>query len=319
MLISKQFEVSTRVQFCGGEIRIAGQTLRPDVSKSYVEFRLSHGFPVTTSDLTCLHPNTVRNSFESMLHQVFNLGHIMRSYNPEENARDRILGSIVAVEFTGPTGSHAISLQGDRAKAPGIRAVAAMFKQAEGVDRILGGHQAGRRKWQVSMENMFNLEDCGFMVRDEKHELSGEWETPKDMADLGWAYVPCGSAPARLQECFDDKKVRIRGKWGRRDVLLLIGGLNGRIHYQGVGLTPLGKEPEAQVTSMMASGWSGTEIIDALEEGELLLPGEEVAQPLRAFAEQLAALEPAPEPPPAHPLASLQALSGQLATLVAQK
>lgn len=301
MLTSRQFEVSTRVKLCGETIHINGQNLVPDKTKSYVEFRLSHGFPVVTSDLTCLHPNTVRNSYQSMLHQVFNLGHIMKSYDPEQNARDRILGTVVAVEFTGPyAGSNTnIPLQADRAKAPGIRGIAVMHKRAEGVDRILGGHQSGRRKWTVSMENMFSMETSSFLVRDEKNELCADWETPDDLKRLGWCHIPCVQAPDKLAECFDDKRVRIGSKWGKRDVLLMAGGLNGTIHYQGVGLAMVGKEPEAEVTTMMASGWSGTEIIDALDE--LVLPGEEdLTQPLRVFSRQLAGhFDPAAEDPAA--------------------
>lgn len=312
MLTAKNFEVSSRVAFCAKDaIQCGGATFTPDETKSYVEFRLSHGYPVTTSDLTCLHPNTVRNSYASMLHQVFNLGHIMKSYNPDEHARDRMLGSVVGVEFNGPhAGTRtSITLQGERTKAPGIRAVAVMHKQAEGVDRILGGHQSGRRKWTVSMENMFSMDSSGFLVRDEQQELSGEFATPTDLTELGWTYVPCTSAPEKLAECFDENRVKIKAKWGKRDVLLMIGGLNGKIHYQGVGLTPLGKEPEAEVTAMMASGWSGSEIIDDLDRPPL--PGEEdELQPLRVFSQRMAEAGPEGE---ADLLRSLRQLSGRMA------
>lgn len=299
---ARHFEVSSAVQFCAdGAIEIGGQRLLADETKSYVEFRLSHGFPVTTSDRTCIHPVTVRNSFQSMLHQVFNLGHIMRAYNPDEHARDRMLGSIVGVEFTGP--SHGgIRVQGERAKAPGIRAVAVMHKLAEGVDRILGGHQSGKRRWTVSMENMFSLLDCSFLVRDEKSELASEFTTPEDLLELGWTHVPFSAAPEKLMDCFDGKKVAIKSAWGRREVLLLIGGLGAKIHYQGVGLTPLGKEPEAEVLSMMASGWAGAEMEDAglsallepLSEMEYRLQSmlpptfADIAEPLRSLGGRLA-------------------------------
>jgi hypothetical protein len=38
----------------------------------------------------------------------------------------------------------------------------------------------------------------------------------------------------------------------RRQIVFLLAGLNGRVHYNGVGLTPWGKEPAAEVRQMVA-------------------------------------------------------------------
>jgi len=98
--ICRVIERTARVALCGEQaIEIGGQVLRADKSSAYVEFFLSHGFPVTTIDGTGIHPQVVANSYRTMLHKVFDLNHLMKGYDPENNPRDRILGTIVGVEF----------------------------------------------------------------------------------------------------------------------------------------------------------------------------------------------------------------------------
>ena len=88
----------SRVSLCAERaIEIGGQVLQPDASTAYVEFFLSHAFPVTTVDRTGLHPQVVANSYRTMLHKVFDLNHLMKSYDPAHNLRDRVLGTVVAV------------------------------------------------------------------------------------------------------------------------------------------------------------------------------------------------------------------------------
>jgi hypothetical protein len=266
MLAARPIEISTQVHFCGeNAIAIAGQTLVPDSSKAYVEFRISHAFPVVTTDKTALHPNVVAKSFESMRHQVFNLGHLMKAYNSEEITRDRILGSVVAVEFPNtPLGGWKV--QTDRTKAPGIRGVAVLHKNAEGADRILGTYQSGRRRWTVSMENEYTLEGSGFLLKKTNQTASklSAKDTPDDLAQLGYTYVPAISAPDALLDCYDTKQSKVTKNYAGHEVTALIGGLDSTIHYKGVGLTPLGKEPEAEVAQMLASGASIADMEDSL-------------------------------------------------------
>lgn len=236
--------------------------LRPDRYTSWVEFRLAHAFPVVTTDGLALHPQVVANSAASLFGKVFNVGHVMKAYNPEENPRDRIVGSIFAVEFPAPR-SGGYTVQGRRSEAPGIRAVACMHKQAEAVDRIIGQHQSGRRRWTVSRENDYYLEDSGFVVRADVAEFRGT--TPRDFAALGCSYCPCVEAPDELMECYDPKKGRVARDYQGHKVVLLAGGLNGRVFFKGTGLTPLGKEAEAEIQQMLASGVDVAQIDDALQ------------------------------------------------------
>lgn len=262
-LIERLFAASTLL--CGTTaIEINGMTLTPDESKAYIEYNLSHSWPVITAYGTTLHPGTVAHSFLSMLHQVFNLEHRMKSYLPPEdqaNAHDAILGTIVAVEFP-KTPYGGWKLEADKSKAPGIRAVSAVAKAAERVPRIFGEHLGGRHKWTVSMEVNYSLIDSGFVVMNRQKGTTEQRRvmdasTPKDWPEtLG--YVPCIDSPDDLLDCFNFKKRAVDGAWAGLPVSLMKGGIGadgkgGRVHYAGVGLVRYGAEREAEIQRLLAS------------------------------------------------------------------
>ena len=149
------------------------------------------------------------------------MNHIVRSYNPELNKEDRILGTIVGVEFPAmPEGGWRV--QAERSLAPGIRAVAAMHKAADGVRRILQQWVTGSIPWTVSMEQDYYLEDSGFLVKAK----ADKWieKTPEDLLDLGWIYVPAKEAPDGLLACFDAEGSKMISHWGNAETLILFGG-----------------------------------------------------------------------------------------------
>ena len=282
-------------------IVIDGRTFTPDPDTAYVEFRVAHAFPVTTEYRTGIHPQVVANSYRTMVNKVFNLAHIMRKYDPKNNPRDRILGSIVAVEF--PQGPNGITckcgcafqwseqpevkmgsvkcpdceltypqptwtVSASRDSAPGIRVVAVVHKAAMDADFLIKkwfeDEQAG---WMVSMENQFDLEDSGFIVRGNAGLDEFVAGTPADLAALGYTYVPCLTAPLALLECLnndaDDQRegqtsTRVCRDYREQETQLLLNGLNGTMRFRGVGLCPagmaVGREPEAIVTTMLAAG-----------------------------------------------------------------
>lgn len=264
--VGKDLEVKTllpttaRLQLCRESgLLIDKQIFRPDKTTAYVECFLSHSFPVVTLDETALHPQVVANSYRSMLHKVFDLAHLMKSYDPR-NKRDHILGTIVAVEFP-ETPEGGWKVQGDKAKAPGIRAVACMHKQAESVQQILQQYFTGAMDWTVSMEQEFQMSNSGFLVRlgdenpegkdrDAAIEEGFHEKTPEDLRALGWTYIPSTYAP--IQKCFDDNETKVIKKYRGCETIALLGGLDGTIQYMGIGLTPRGKEKEAEVSQMLA-------------------------------------------------------------------
>jgi hypothetical protein len=261
------------VQFCAvNAIEIAGQVFTPDAATAYVEFFLSHSFPVSLDNpkgpyFTTIHPQTVANSFLSLRGKMVNLAHLVRSYNPQQNPRDRILGTVMAVEFPeSPQGGWRV--QGDPAQAPGIRAVAALHKNAEGVMEVLDTWAEGKTPygqdtiWTVSMENESRVDQGGFLVKTQgPGELETFWEkTPADFKALGWCYVPHPDAPQELLACLpSDGVLRIARKHLGRETLFLNGGLDGNIFYFGVALTPEGRETAARVAQILASN---TELVD---------------------------------------------------------
>ena len=268
-------------------ITIAGETFVPDAATAYVEFFLSHAFPVYLDVAepgcepyrTTIHPQTVANSYRSLRGKVLNFAHIMRSYDPEKNVRDRMFGTVMAVELSGPDGPLTTpeggwKVQGDPLQAPGIRAVAALHKNAEGVLKVIETWQQGKTpfggtEWTVSMENEATISDGGFLLkaeigkaesRNRLDEFAALGQTPDDFKALGWIYVPWGLAPADLRSCLDaGGMIAVVRNFLQSDTspgvttLFLNGGLNGRLFYFGVALTPLARESHARVGRVMAS------------------------------------------------------------------
>lgn len=253
---------------CDRAIEIAGRRFVPDEFSAYVEFYLGHSFPVVITDGTALHPQVVANSHLSLEGKVFNFVHLMRSYNPKEIPRDRILGTVVAVELTRPLPPDGVWLAPVlESDAVGIRCVAVMHKQAEGVQAILDYWAQGKTPftetpWTVSMENRVDVATCSFLVQGDAGLEEFAAGTPADLRDQGWVNVPLMEAPLDLARCMnteeDDeaearKDIRLCRQFAGRRTVLLIGGLAGSVRFKGVGLCPRGKEHTARVAEMLAA------------------------------------------------------------------
>lgn len=242
----RMMRAETATLLCGDNVvQCAGQTFVPDRHTAFVDCSLAHAFPVDVGDYKAFHPAVLANSWRSMLYKVFDIGHMVRAYDPKENPRDRIVGTVVAVEYNGAT-----KVTGTREEAPGLRAVAAMARKAEGVEQVISQHVSGRMPWTVSLEVDYKPLDSGFVVSSDCGEES-EF-TPEDLKAAGYEYWPLLKAPDGLFETFDTETKELVGKWNGVQPLLLMGGLDGKVEFKGIGLTPLGKEPEAYIASMTA-------------------------------------------------------------------
>lgn len=263
------------VSLCGlssSSLVCGGRTFVPDAATAYLECFLSHAFPVCLDqanpgerpDRTSIHPQTVANSYASLRNKVVNLAHIMRSYQPDKHVRDRILGTVVEVEFpAAPEGRWQV--QGDPERAPGIRVIAALHKAAEGVPMILETWAEGRTpfsptQWTVSMENESRLADGGFLVKcgvtgaASCGLIEASSETPEDFRALGWTYVPWLQAPPALRACLKaGDHLGVEQDYCGYETRFLNGGLDGQIFYYGLALTPVGKESAARVGRIEAS------------------------------------------------------------------
>ncbi len=280
--LESQFKGKTkRVSLCSlseglQKIEIAGKVLVPDEDTAYVEFYLSHTLPVVNLYRTAILPQVVANSHLSLMNKVFNLAHLMRKYNPVAIPRDRMLGTVIAVEFVDGQGTPILNLNpeggwllpAEKAMAYGIRGVAVMHKAAESVMEILQSWFTGQNpqggEWTVSIENNFYEEDCGYLVRGCQGIEKFVDTTPEFLRNAGWTYAPCLTAPLELLGCAnnadDDQRegitsTRVCREFMGQETVMLLGGLDGRIRYRGVGLTPAegAREDEARVRTMLAS------------------------------------------------------------------
>lgn len=273
--------VSGSLALCAGALKLDGLDLVPDPTKAYFEFSVAHAFPKFTAYKMGMHPAVIANSFATMRHQMFNLGHLVRFYDAENIARDRIIGCVVGVEFPkAPMGGW--KLPGKNEEPPFIRAAASVYKMAEGVDRILGSYQANRKSWTVSMEVFYYREEGGFAVKGAPVDNVRAIHTD-DWKAHGWHYVGWADAPKELRACYNDKKTLVDKAWSGREVIYLQGGLDGQVHFQGVGAVQRGAEPGAKIATMLAADPAlkqrveGARKIIADFQKELLTPLAEAA------------------------------------------
>lgn len=276
------------LRLCAAEapaLECAGQKFTPDESTAYAEVFLSHATPVMTQYGEGLSPWTVRRSFSSMQGKPVNREHRMVAYDPNRIKSDAIIGWTAAVEYPWD-GRLATSV----ASATGIRCVVGLHKQAQGMPAIIGRRQA-RGEYAVSMEVKYHNTTSGFLVREPglfPKTTPGEW------ASAGWSFMPAMSADAELLATRDWRKQRMAGKaadgvalcgyYKGKPTYWLMGGLDGQVHYAGIGWVRYGAEPTARVGLMLASGEPGP-------KSEIRNPKSETEDPgvpiVRALVEAL--------------------------------
>ena len=227
----------------------------PDETKGFFNFQLAKAFPFgATAHGTGLHPAVTERSFQSLHLQNLNFEHQLAEYHKvpgkTNTVRDRVIGGIAAVDYPStPSGGWKIAK--DAADAPCINAVATYWKLTQGMKSIIGEHMTSRHQWTVSMEVQYTLAESGFAVRlKEKPKFAF---TPDDMLAAGWEYVPFDKSPKELQECFSREKNRVTKRFQGREVFVLMGGIENRVHFAGVGLVRYGAEPTAKISRMTAN------------------------------------------------------------------
>jgi hypothetical protein len=261
--------LSLVLSLCGSEgIEFKGKKYVPDFTKGYFQFQFSHAYPILTAYGTGLHPNVVARSYKSLEDQNVNYEHQIAEYHKKsgKDVRDRVIGSIVAVDFPqAPVGGWKVNP--DPGKAPGITGVAAVFKQAQGMVKVMGEHSTGRHKYTVSMECLWPFNEAGWIAalkpapgekqngsrpagfRDPDNDF-----TPTDLLACGVEYYPFDKAPADLVATFSRKSERVVAQWHGRKCGVLMGGLDNPVHYAGAGVVHFGAERTAKIMRLAASG-----------------------------------------------------------------
>ena len=226
-----------------GDSMLNSLGFKPDDTKAYMQFRIQHAMPVVAGptmkgNYLAYHPAVIARSHKRLIHQQLNLEHRIKRYDPKGITRDRIVGAIVGVQFPPmPMGGWNIAQEAEA--APHIQAVAVIFKQAEGVPRVLGDHQSNKEPWNNSIEVTYPLDECGVFIPSTREVIPTLAELPAKMKGV----------LAR------DPKTKhlVVGKYRGEQLAMAPGGINGTIHYQGVGMTRFPAEREAEIEQVLAS------------------------------------------------------------------
>ena len=95
-------------------------------------------------------------------------------------------------------------------------------------------------------------------AKKKQGDLMAEF-TPNEFTSLGLGYMSMEQAPEELLDTydFDRRMMKRNATWDGLPVTLLKGGINGQVHFRGVGLVRYGAEKEAQIAQILASGPDG--------------------------------------------------------------
>ena len=237
-------------------VKLGSLNFVPDSTKGFMRFQMAQAFPNQTKFGTAMMASVIEKSYQSLLYQPFDYEHQIAAYHKEEGkpnrVTDRILGSVVAAQFNN---SSAWRISDSPENAPKIEAVACYAKLAQGMRSVLGEHSTGLHRWSVSMEIDYAWDDTGFALPRAGRKPLSEFaaSTSPDMAAAGFDYVPTAEAPADLKATFSARSNRITSHYKGRKPTLVIGGLDGEVHFKGVALARYGAEDAAGIQSLAAS------------------------------------------------------------------
>ena len=248
-----------------GEDPVFGE-VAPDNWTAYARIRFGKSLPLVAGPESIsgavfgIHPAVVARSFPTILHKQMNLGHQLKALGAK---RDRVVGCILQCAFPEePEGGWTVPTSVD--DAPHITAVAALFKQAEGVPDMLGKHLGGKVKMAVSMEFTYFHDEVGI--------YDPATNTTYDRADIPKSLM------GFLAE--DERGHLLLRKNSRSPQLVLaLGGVSGRIWFSGVGYTDRPAESTAGIESIAASRREGMMVCGSVSEAPSFAPGMQVKWP----------------------------------------
>lgn len=233
--------------FAAPNLKVGGRKCVPDVAKAFIEGFFGGCLPVVTTNGQAFLPGVIARSFPSMEAQIVNLDHLVKSYDPEGIPRDRIVGSVHAVEYPDePEGGWVIPASVK--EVPLVRAALAICKAAEGVNKLIGSHQTSRKSFTLSLEALWHHDESAWCWRKGAAPVRGA-------VDLGsgWEGLPWTSSPPELIACFSSEANAVVARWNGREVVHLMGGLAGKVSFTGLALVAHGAEPTAGVRQVLCS------------------------------------------------------------------
>lgn len=217
---------------------------KPDQFTAYSRIKFGKCLPLITGpesvsgQIFGMHPAVVARSYPGILHKQMNMGHTVTYLGSKE---DRICGCVLGASYPEePEGGWEVPASIE--EAPSITAFAALFKQAKGVDKMLGNHLSGKVKMAVSMEMIYFWNEMGIYVPEE-NKVYNRNEIPRSIQG----------------HIFEDQKGRllIRNSARSPKLVLAIGGTRGRVVFSGVAYTDNPAESTAEVESIAAERREG--------------------------------------------------------------
>jgi hypothetical protein len=239
----------------------ASLDLKPDRWKAYMDFDIVHTLPAVLGPVQegfyCAYlPGIVAASHSSLLHQQMNLNHLVKQYaeGDENISKDRIVGCVVATYFP-PTPMGGWKIGDDPEAAPSIRARAVIFKLADGVNRMIGDHQASRKTQSVSIETITTNSNLGIYVPSRgPDKIVPFMEADKDPE----IFAALSFEPLKLGKVNGEQAV-------------FVFGISGPVDFRGVGITPRPAEREAKIISFQAEVKAGRVVDRKTDDGGSLV------------------------------------------------
>lgn len=241
--------------------------LKPDQWTAYARVHFGKSLPMVVGpesiggQIFGMHPAVLSRSFGGIIHKQVNLGHTLRALGKRE---DRICGCVLYATFPEePAGGWTIpaTVEG----APQITVVSALHKQAHGVARMLGDHLGGKVEMSVSMEFTYYFAEMGIY-------------DPATGACYDRAEIPASLAAYTYTD--DQGRLCLRKSSRNPQLVILLGGVSGRIWFSGYGYTDRPAESTAGIDQIAATRREeGMVVCGSMADLPEFAPGMDVSWP----------------------------------------
>ena len=203
-------------------IEFAKVRWEPNRKLAYVKAELCHSMPLFNSKRRGFTPQTLANSYKSIVNQLIDFEHRLKFYGA---ASDKICGAIAAVEIP----EKIESFIAENKPVP-MSILFALFRKADGVEEALEEMAGEVNPWKTSMECEYSPDHCAL------------WDGEKATA---WT-----EAPMEMKECVKQDTV---DDYASKPLYLLMGGMNGEVLFTGGALTKWPADKTAKVIQVAAN------------------------------------------------------------------
>ncbi len=210
--------------------------LEPNETRAYISYKICRALPKVIGPESHgkylgFHPQVLHRCHKGLLHQQNNLNHKLMKYG---SYKDAIMGCVVGTAVNASASTMGIPESID--EAPWIDVLAVVFKNASGVEKMLGEHLTGK-PWSVSIESRARYSDSGIYV-------------PSDREIVSFADVK-GALKNHVK--FSAETGLTLGVYKGKQLAMAMGGQDGHAFYDGVGYTRNPAEDTAEITQVRAT------------------------------------------------------------------